>query len=123
MCSAQTGQRDLTVAGPARRALVIGNDAYQHVSPLRNAVNDARDLTAKLETLGFETVVATDVDLRAMEQAIDGFISSIRPGDVALFHFSGHERVTPRPTPPLPAARTSPVGHFGLGRGSLRRDF
>jgi len=90
LCSAQTGQRDLTVAGPARRALVIGNDAYQHVSPLRNAVNDARDLTAKLETLGFETVVATDVDLRAMEQAIDGFISSIRPGDVALFHFSGH---------------------------------
>lgn len=87
---AQASERDLTVVGPARRALLIGNDAYERVSPLRNAVNDARDLAAKLERLGFETVIATDVDLREMEQAIDGFMQSIQPGDVALFHFSGH---------------------------------
>lgn len=86
----QANQRDLTVVGPARRALVIGNDAYERVSPLQNAVNDARDLAAKLEQLGFETIVATDVDLRRMEQAIDGFMKSVQPGDVALFHFSGH---------------------------------
>ena len=91
---AQSGDRDLTMtmtmAKPSRRALVIGNDAYSQVRPLQNAVNDARDLAAKLEGLGFATMVATDADLREMEQAIDGFIGSIEAGDVALFHFSGH---------------------------------
>ncbi|MBI1353510.1 MAG: SUMF1/EgtB/PvdO family nonheme iron enzyme [Acidobacteria bacterium] len=91
VCAAQSpSTRDLTLTQPTRRALLIGNDSYQHVRPLRNAVNDARDLNARLERLGFDTIIGTDLDLRGMEQAIDAFIRSIEPGDVALFHFSGH---------------------------------
>ena len=91
VCAGQAPSgRDLELSRPARRALLIGNDAYRHVRPLRNAVNDASDLDAKLAKLGFQTVVGADLDLRGMEQAIDDFIRSIRPGDVALFHFSGH---------------------------------
>ena len=34
------------------RALVIGVDAYQHVSPLKGAVNDARDIAETLQAAG-----------------------------------------------------------------------
>jgi hypothetical protein len=34
-------------------ALVIGNSAYSE-SPLKNPLNDAKDVAAKLRTLGFE---------------------------------------------------------------------
>ena len=34
-------------------ALVIGNSAYEHVAPLKNPLNDAQDIGATLENLGF----------------------------------------------------------------------
>ncbi len=85
-------QRDLFVTpdpGP-RVALLIGNDDYQHVPKLRNAANDARDLGARLQEVGFDVQVVTNADLRTMNQAVDRFVASLQPGAVAFFHFSGH---------------------------------
>jgi len=85
-------ERDLRVEiAPARRvALVIGNNDYQHAPPLRNAANDARDLGAALQEVDFDVEVLVDADLRTLEGAINRFVASIQPGDVALFHYSGH---------------------------------
>ena len=82
--------RDLQLTRAARRALLVGNNGYQNVRPLQNAVNDARDLGAKLTALDFDVTIVEDADLRGLNLAIDRFVASIESGDVVLFHFSGH---------------------------------
>jgi formylglycine-generating enzyme required for sulfatase activity/uncharacterized caspase-like protein len=72
-----------------RAALVIGNSAYLD-APLRNPVNDARAMRTALEACGFEVTLLTDVDKRAMEDAIRAFGDRIRSGAVGLFYFAGH---------------------------------
>ena len=51
------------------RALVVGVDAYQHVSPLKGAVNDARDIAETLTAAGV-TDLTTLYDADASRQAI-----------------------------------------------------
>ena len=82
--------RDLYLSTAKRKALVIGNDAYVTAPPLRNAVNDARGLGARLRQLGFKVTVVTDAGEEEMDRAVRQFTGSIEPGDVAFFHFSGH---------------------------------
>ncbi len=93
MASAQRRQqRDLTIETgdkPKRVALLIGNEAYAK-APLSNPVNDARAIGAKLSELGFQVDLALNVNLRSMQKAIDRFVASLRPGDVALFYYAGH---------------------------------
>ena len=79
-----------TEAPEARIALVIGNGAYPNV-PLKNPVNDARDLAAALTSLGFSVTLVLDGDMAAMTRAIRDFGTAIRrPDAVALFFYSGH---------------------------------
>src|SRR5690348_4582365 len=44
-----------------RIALVIGNNAYESISKLQRAVNDAKAVSSALHGLGFEVLLATDV--------------------------------------------------------------
>jgi len=78
-------------AGQAGRrlALVVGNNTYA-TAPLRNAVADAEAVAAALRELGFEVTRASDVTLARFERAIADFAARVRPGDVALFYYSGH---------------------------------
>jgi hypothetical protein len=74
----------------SRVALVIGNAAYQ-VGPLRNPVNDARDITRILRQLGFQVIHREDLGKAAMEDAIAEFGDAIRgKTGVALFYYAGH---------------------------------
>lgn len=73
-----------------RIALVVGNDDYSNVRKLKNAANDARDLGQILGELGFVADIRTNADFRTIEKAVDEFVERISPGDVALFHYSGH---------------------------------
>ncbi|MBU2649850.1 MAG: caspase family protein [Bacteroidetes bacterium] len=75
--------------GQSRKALVIGNSAYAEV-PLNNPGNDATDLASTLRALGFDVSLMKNLDHRSMEDAIRNFGTSVKPGDVALFYFSGH---------------------------------
>ena len=78
------------LAAPEKRvALVIGNGAYA-TAPLVNPVNDAADMAALLEELGFEVVLERDVGMRAMEQAVGAFMRRLRGSEVGLFYFAGH---------------------------------
>ena len=73
-----------------RLALVIGIDDYDEVPKLLKAKNDADAMGAKLQSLGFEVVKATDVGRRGMSRAVLEFEKKIEPGDLALFFFAGH---------------------------------
>ena len=76
-------------AAVERHALVIGNANYQS-SPLRNPLNDARDMAAALEGLGFQVHSLLDADAGQMEQAILDFGDRLRAGGVGLFYYAGH---------------------------------
>jgi formylglycine-generating enzyme required for sulfatase activity len=67
----------------------MGNAAYE-TGPLRNPVNDATDMAAALQRLGFEVTLLRDAKLRAMEEAIEAFSVKLRKGGVGLFYFAGH---------------------------------
>ncbi len=88
---AQTRQVVLLPASESGRrlALVIGNRDYTR-KPLSNPINDASDLAKALKQVGFEATLATNVDRVAFEQTVRDFANVVRPGDVALFYFSGH---------------------------------
>jgi len=81
------------VSGPshaARLALVIGNDSYTKITPLRNARADARAIGRSLESAGFDVSVAIDLDRSGMNAAIRQFRARLAGGDDAVFYFSGH---------------------------------
>lgn len=78
------------LAEAARLALVIGNDAYQNVSPLRNARNDAQALARELEAAGFKVTRLLDGTRQTMNTTLDGFLQRVGKGDEVVFFFSGH---------------------------------
>ena len=93
-------ERKLTEAAPkpaaapgtlTRWGLVIGNSAYQaDIGPLQNPVNDATDMAATLEALGFKVKLLLDATRPQMEEALTAFSRQLRPGDIGLFYFAGH---------------------------------
>lgn len=76
-------------SGLRRVALVIGNGAYPN-APLRNPVNDARDMAAALRSLGFEVILRENTSLRQMEEAVDLLWTRLKGGGTGLFFFAGH---------------------------------
>lgn len=73
-----------------RIALVIGNSDYQHVSKLPNPANDAKDIGAVLERLGFEVTAGTDLDYNQMRLVLRDFAEAATGADVSLVYFAGH---------------------------------
>ena len=80
--------------GPAaaekRVALVIGNSAYQHTAALKNPSNDATDMAATLQQLGFDVIDGNDLTKEEMEQRIRAFAVKLAGADVGLFFYAGH---------------------------------
>ncbi len=72
-----------------KRALCIGNAQYPD-SPLKNPTNDSNDLAVKLEALGFEVTLCTDVNHRAMDESLTQFSLDLKESSVGLFFFAGH---------------------------------
>ncbi|MFY0635606.1 MAG: caspase family protein [Vannielia sp.] len=73
-----------------RVALVIGNDRYEAMRPLRNAANDADTVGAALEALGFEVAYERNRDKRRMERALEDLEYDGEGADVAVVYFAGH---------------------------------
>ncbi len=86
--------RTLTVApgqqGGRRVALVIGNDSYQRVDPLKNARADARAMAKALEDSGFDVLLRLDASEKQMKEVLRQFKGRVSGGDEAVFFFSGH---------------------------------
>ena len=84
--------RGLKIGGrPKKRrlALVIGNGAYEN-APLKNPVNDANDMASILKELGFDVILKTNANKRAMLNAIDQFGKRLMDAGDGLFFFAGH---------------------------------
>ena len=75
--------------GGKRVALIIGNDAYS-ISPLKNAVNDARAIDAALRASNFRTILVENAKKADMDTKIGEFLDSLGPDDTALFFYAGH---------------------------------
>ena len=82
-------------AGAAERvALVIGNAAYRNAPPLKNTLNDARDMADTLRGLGFELAGGKpleNTDRTTMAVAINRFLAGVQNrAGIALIYYSGH---------------------------------
>ena len=80
-----------------RKALLIGIDAYQNVSPLIGPVNDAKAMHAFITAdLGFDegdVKLLADADatrVNILREIEEWLIGGTRPGDEVFFYFSGH---------------------------------
>src|SRR6476659_3248287 len=78
------------VAAGDRYALVIGNAKYPDAeAPLKEPINDARDVADELKRDGFSVEVGENLTGEAMRRAFERFYGKIKPGSVALVFFSG----------------------------------
>lgn len=77
-------------AAAKQLAVVVGNDAYQEVTPLVAGVNDARAMTAGLKRAGFMVELVENGTKRQISRAFATIESKIEPGDTVVFHYSGH---------------------------------
>lgn len=73
-----------------RVALVVGNSAYQHVSPLPNPRKDAAAIQSKLEELGFDVIASLDADRSRLRADLDRFAEEAASADIALIFYAGH---------------------------------
>ncbi|NEV02666.1 caspase family protein, partial [Bradyrhizobium uaiense] len=81
----------LCFAAGDRFALVIGNAKYPDAdAPLKEPVNDARDVADELKRDGFTVEVGENLTGDGMRRAFDRLYGKIKPGSVALVFFSGY---------------------------------
>jgi len=75
----------------ARFAVIIGNAKYPDSdAPLKDAVNDARELAKELRREAFDVDIGENLTKDAMRSAIERLYGKIKPGSVALIFFSGY---------------------------------
>ena len=80
----------LAADGSKRLAVVVGNSAYENVSPLTNPANDATDIAQKLKGLGFDVLLATNAGQAKMVSLLQEFRTRLTREHVALIFFAGH---------------------------------
>jgi hypothetical protein len=71
-------------------ALVIGNSQYRYVPALTNPVNDASDVAASLQRLGFKVKHFSDLDYSSFRRALIEFGSEAKTADKAVIFYAGH---------------------------------
>ena len=79
-----------SLAAGERFALVIGNAKYPDAeAPLREPINDARDMADELKRDGFAVDIGENLTGEQMRRAFDRLYGKIKPGSVMLVFFSG----------------------------------
>ena len=79
-----------SLATGERLALIIGNAKYPDAeAPLREPINDARDVADELKRDGFAVEIGENLTGDQMRRAFDRLYGKIKPGSVALLFFSG----------------------------------
>ncbi len=73
-----------------RVALVVGNSTYTHIGRLPNPDNDAADISAALQRLGFEVTTELDADRVELTDALRAFTRRSAGTDVSLVFYAGH---------------------------------
>ena len=78
------------VFADGRVALVVGNGTYAHIGRLPNPDNDAADMSAALQRLGFEVTTEFDADRVELTAALRAFTRRSAGADVSLVFYAGH---------------------------------
>jgi sulfatase modifying factor 1 len=73
-----------------RVALVIGNNAYQHLARLGNPQRDAQAVAGVLRTLKFEVETLQDVTAEAFYEGLEKLKIRAAGAELALVYFAGH---------------------------------
>jgi formylglycine-generating enzyme required for sulfatase activity len=73
-----------------RVALVIGNSAYDKITPLKNPKNDAEAVATTLAHLGFDVIKGVDLDHEKFAQTVREFARSLEGADTAVLFYAGH---------------------------------
>ena len=82
---------------------MIGNGKYPDSdAPLKEAINDARDVADELRRDGFDVEAGTDLTVEAMRKALDRLYARTGPGSVALIFFDGYGIQSSRQTYLIP---------------------
>ena len=70
----------------------MGNDAYddREIGSLSNSVQDAKDVSQVLSSLGFDTFLACNCRKTQLTQIVSTFSKKLKQNDVVLIYFSGH---------------------------------
>jgi tetratricopeptide (TPR) repeat protein len=81
-----------SLAAQQKYALVIGNGAYKNLTPLNNPVNDANDMKAALQGLGFTVDTVVNGSLVNMEDAVERFKNrlSVSRNSYGFLFYAGH---------------------------------
>ena len=80
----------IAFASEGRVALVIGNSAYRNAPVLGNPGNDAADIAAAAERLGFKVIKGIDLDKNSMDRTIRQFAEALKGAAVGMFFYAGH---------------------------------
>jgi WD40 repeat protein/uncharacterized caspase-like protein len=86
-------RRDPELTAPSGKyvALLIGNNAYQHLNQLKTAINDAEKVAGLLrESYGFETKVLLNATREKIISAINEHRRSLTDQDHLLIYYAGH---------------------------------
>jgi uncharacterized caspase-like protein len=73
-----------------RFALVIGNNSYEELEPLHNAVNDSKKIGESLEKFGFEITYIQNGGRSQITQYIQYFSEILQSGGVGVIFYAGH---------------------------------
>jgi uncharacterized caspase-like protein len=76
--------------GQARTALVIGNSAYRHAPALPNTTNDANDVSAAFERLGFTVQRLSDGRFDDVRRGLLEFTRKANNSEIGVIFFAGH---------------------------------
>lgn len=87
---AVTGLGIASANAAGRVALVIGNGAYMHGSPLHTPANDAQALGGALRSVGFDVILGTDLTGDEMAAKMAQFTRALEDAELALLFYSGH---------------------------------
>lgn len=79
----------LASKGDERIAVVIGNAAYK-VAPLKNPVNDAKAVAARLRGLGYSVGLHENTSLRELIESLRDFSLRAARAQVRLLFYAGH---------------------------------
>ena len=73
-----------------RVALVIGMGDYVNVAPLKNTINDADKIAAKLQEVGFSVTLALNKSQSDLLDILQTFSFQAETADLALVYYAGH---------------------------------
>jgi hypothetical protein len=73
-----------------RKALVVGNGAYQNLPKLANPAADARSIAEVLKRMGFDVTLVLDASETNMRREVRKFASESELADISLVFYAGH---------------------------------